>query len=348
VALFKHFVVSVTTNQFRVTAMRCKLKGRKLLPIAYKTVNLEAVSDEQTVVKAFKNAASKISPDPEDYVVTDIPLNEVVFRRFEVPAILVEQGRGRRKNSEALKLHVANEMGIDPSSFLVHPVSISAAGDKRRVLMVVVKQETISRWVMNMTTGGFPEPDVLDVSLLKWFYVLDWANMDASFILVMIDMDYTMVSIFLNKHLYNLSISLDTNLMATLGALADTFGAGEHDIFSMMQEGRVDEAVLLDVFSSTMLYEISRNVSFLVSSTPEMSAGRLEDIAPVTYIMSPWNNVGDMIIRAFERFGAFPFPNITLKRAPLLYGIPKKVPLEAYALALRGGSDFVKGQPLPA
>lgn len=340
-ALFRRFVVAVTQNSLVVSGIRGKIRRRRLFTVAHAESKRETPEDQYP----FIEVCSSIRPDPEDYVIAELPAEEVVFRRITMPRLVFESAMGKEKG--ALKLHIATEIGIDPSSFTAQVLSVIPSGDVNAIVVVIAKVTTIANHVSFLTSAGFPEPDVLEVAPIKWLHTVDWASASPSCFVVVLDIDYAALFLFHDTKLLNVYVSLEDNLANALGALADVLGTEEWTAFEEIRSGKLDPSVIRDVFLDMFPYNLARHVSYLVGSTPELPSGRVSELIPVTYVVSPFPNYSNVLVEAFKVAESLPFPDVSIEVAPSVLQ-RTELDMGALPLVLRGGEDLVKGQLVPA
>lgn len=341
-ALFRRILVALSQNSMVVSGMRCEVKKKGIFPISF----AESKRQQPDDIQPFVEVCSKISPDPEDYVIAELPIEEIVFRRITIPKAIFKSLSGKEQG--ALKLHIATEMGIDPSSFTAQVVSVIPAGEVNALIVVLSKTASIANHVSFLTASGLPEPDVLEVPPVKWLHTIDWPSISSSCFVITLDIDYTAIFLFHNARLLNVHISLEDNLINALGAIADVLGTDEWEtIEKIRSEDPETFKTLQDVFMNLFPYNLAKHVSYLVGSTPELPSGRISDIVPVAYVVSPSSACSKALAESLKLAESFPFPGVSIEVAPSVIQ-PSHQDIGAFPLALRGGRDLVKGQPLPA
>ncbi|MEN3007946.1 hypothetical protein [Pseudothermotoga sp.] len=320
--IFHKMITAIDIRKDRIYGMRARKFGGILSKPVHDTVKIES-----NVVEHLKKLKEKLNPDVEDIVVTNFPVEDVLFNTLDVPKEI--------KRSE-LRNYVTAEM-----SRILNLSSSEIALDCLRnpigkVLVVLTKSRRLNEWVSNLTSAGFPLPDVVIPDVFKYLQLIRITTLETC-VLILLTPDYSGVVVYISGSPVGIR-TFGHSIEETLMIVSEETGLNETEIIeeiSSSGSGRVR-----DVFESIVVdlpYSVEREIIFMLSSA--LPGSSIRDVANF-YVFCDPPDLAQHYSRLFETVETFQGKIKTLQ--PQIS--PKGLAIGTLGLLLRGGEEFGKNK----
>ncbi len=212
--LFTTFYVGVDVGRYAVEGVKVKKKGKAveivksvLVPYENKAFEGDSIADEGEIALALGKVKNALEIDIEDYIVSAIFPDRILFRKLELPTMPRDQALN------AAKFQIVKELSISPEEITVEIEANQKALSSMEISSFIVKNEDISRFNNLFFKANVPFPDVLDAGYFKFLYLLRDNFFDGVSVVVFEDISATYVELFQKKRL----IGIDNIMGGTEG-----------------------------------------------------------------------------------------------------------------------------------
>lgn len=123
--------------------------------------------DENEIVSSLVKIGKELKINVEDFIVTSIFSDKVLFRQTKMPKI-----EKKSQIIEATKFQIVKELSISSSSITVD-VDVTNEDNNLNVSSFIVKNEDIERSKSFFSKAGLPEPDIIDAGYFKFNYLME-------------------------------------------------------------------------------------------------------------------------------------------------------------------------------
>ncbi|HBT40243.1 MAG: Uncharacterized protein XD58_0412 [Thermotoga sp. 50_1627] len=285
------------------------------------------VRKEEDVVEHLKELRLKLKPDVEDIVVTNFPMEDVLFNTVDVP---------KEIRKRELRAYAAAEM-----SRILNLSSSEIALDCVRnpvgkALVMVTKTRQLNEWVSNITAAGFPLPDVVIPDVFKYLQVIKIPVQETS-VLILLMPDYSAVITYVAGSPLGIR-TFSHSVEETLAIVSEETGLSKEEIAQELAKSGPNNA--RSVFESIVIdlpYAIEREIIFLLSSV--VSGSLIRDVAKF-YVFCDPIDFAPHYARLFETVETFQGKVQTLRPEIEM----KNLPMGIVGLLLRGGEEFGKNK----
>ncbi len=212
--LFTTFYVGLDVGRYGVEGVKLRKKGKTVeivksvsIPYENKAFDGESIKDEGEIILALGKAKIELNIDIEDYIVSSIFPDRILFRKFELPVMPKDQALN------AVKFQIVKELSISPEEITVEIETSQKNVSSLDISSLIVKSEDISNFNALFFKASLPFPDILDAGYFKFLYLLGDDFFDDVSIVIFEDISSTYVELFKDRHL----IGIDSVMGGTDG-----------------------------------------------------------------------------------------------------------------------------------
>lgn len=137
------------------------------MPYSKKVFEGDELIDENEIISSLVRIGKELKIDVEDFIVTSIFSDKVLFRQIKMPKI-----EKKSQIIDATKFQIVKELSISSSSITVD-VDIANEGNNLNVSSFVVRNEDIERLKSFFSKSGIPVPDIIDAGYFKFNYLIE-------------------------------------------------------------------------------------------------------------------------------------------------------------------------------
>uniref|UniRef100_A0A832I6F2 Type IV pilus assembly protein PilM n=1 Tax=Pseudothermotoga hypogea TaxID=57487 RepID=A0A832I6F2_9THEM len=285
------------------------------------------VRKDEDVVERLKELRSKLKPDVEDIVVTNFPMEDVLFNTVDVPKEIKK--RELRAYAVAEMSRILNlsssEMALD---CMMNPVG--------KALVMVTKARRLNEWVSSITSAGFPLPDVVIPDVFKYLQLIR-VPVRETCVLIFLMPDYSTVIVCVAGSPLGIR-TFSHSVEETIAIVSEETGLSKEEIARELAKPEPNNA--RNVFESIVIdlpYAIEREIIFLLSSA--LPGSLIRDVAGFYVFCDPMD-FAPHYARLFETVETFQGKIQTLR--PDIEA--KNLPMGIVGLLLRGGEEFGKNK----
>lgn len=233
-----------------------------------------SVRNGENVVERLKTLKEKLRPDVEDIVVTNFPVEEVLFNTLEIPRELRRSELRTYINAEMSRiLNLSSaEIALD---FVRNPIG--------KVLVMVTKTRRLNEWISNITAAGFPLPDVVIPDVFKYLQLLKIPGPEAC-VLVLLTRDYSVVVVCVSGSplgIRTFSYSLDE----TVSIVSEETGLDEAEMIQKLSQESSNVKNIFESITVDLPYSVEREIIFLLSSA--LPGSSIRDVAKFYIFCDP-------------------------------------------------------------
>lgn len=320
--IFHKMITAIDVGKSWISGARArKFKGIISNPV------FASVRNEENVVEHLKTLKEKLRPDVEDIVVTNFPVEEVLFNTLEIP---------RELRKSELRTYITAEMSriLNLSSseialdFVRNPIG--------KALVMVTKTRCLNEWISNITAAGFPLPDVVIPDVFKYLRLLKIPGPEAC-VLVLLTRDYSVVIVCVSGSplgIRTFSYSLDE----TVSIVSEETGLDE--VETVQELSKQESSNVKKIFESITVdlpYSVEREIIFLLSSA--LPGSSIRDVAKF-YIFCDPLGFTPHYVKLFDTV-----ETMQGKIQPLTPSIGvKSLSVGTIGLLVRGGEEFGKNK----
>jgi Tfp pilus assembly PilM family ATPase len=286
-----------------------------------------SVRKDENVVEHLRELNSKLRPDVEDIVVTNFPMEEVLFNTMDVPKEIRKSELRSYVTAEMSRILnlSSSEMALD---CLRNPVG--------KALVMVTKARRLNEWVSTLTTAGFPLPDVVIPDVFKYLQLVK-VPVRETCVLIFLTYDYSAVITCVAGSPLGIR-TFSHSVEETLSIVSEETGLTKEEIAQEFTKTDVNN--VRSVFESIVIdlpYAVEREIIFLLSSV--MPGSSIRDVARFYLFCDP-SDFAPHYAKLFETVETFQGKLQTLRAEISVKGLP----ISILGLLLRGGEEFGKNK----
>lgn len=210
--IFSNFYVGIDIGRYKIEGVKIKKSGKKLqfigqvsMPYSTKVFDGDEMIGENEIVLSLAKVGSALKIDIEDFIVTSIFNDKVLFRQMKMPKMT-------KKNQiiDAAKFQIVKELSI-PSTSISVDVDILEGENDLSVSTFIVRNEDIEKFKNFFFKANLPMPDILDAGYFKFNYLVESKLGSGISFLVFEDNASTYLQLFKNGKF----ITIDSTSMGT-------------------------------------------------------------------------------------------------------------------------------------
>lgn len=320
--IFHKMITAIDIRKNRIYGARAR-KFRGILSSPVHNV----VEIEDNIVEHLKALKEKMRPDVEDIIVTNFPVEDMLFNTLDVQKEIKKSELRSYVTTEMSRILnlSSSEMALD---YLRNPVG--------KVLVMLTKSRQLNEWISNLTSAGFPLPDVVLPDIFKYLQLIKMTTSETC-VLIILTPDYSAVVVYVLRSPLGIR-TFSHSTEETILIMSEETGLNETELLKELSN--LESNHVRNIFESIVAdlpYSIERETIFMLSSA--LPGSSIRDIANF-YIFCDPPDLAQHYSKLFETVETFQGkiqilqPQINLK----------EFPIGTLGLLLRGGEEFGKNK----
>lgn len=286
-----------------------------------------SIRNEDNVVEHLKTLREKLKPDIEDIVVTNFPMEDILFNTLEIPRELRKsefRAYVTAEMSRILNLSSA-EISLD---FVRNPIG--------KALVMVTKTRRLNEWINNIAAAGFPLPDVVIPDAFKYMQLLRIPGPETC-VLVLLTRDYSVVVVSVSGSPVGIRV-FSYSLNEVVSIISEETGLSEAEILQeLSKKESIDVRGIFESITADFPYSVEREIIFMLSSA--LPGSSIRDVARFCIFCDPV----EFIPHYAKLFGMIETMQGKIEPLNPIINV-KDSPLGTVGLLMRGGEEFGKNK----